>query len=219
MEQTEMNLRKKWWIVVLMIAVIFTIGAVNYLLNGHKYRLLSEAPIALVPDYQYMPEQFTELDLSIYDTLKGERISYGMTKADIEQIVGDAEGEAWAFVPSHPLEALEYADGLQIVYRLDRAISFIMGSEGTGRFVTMRNIGMANGAHDHLVAYGLRPTVASEDYDTYLFQQVDNGYKILEEQNYADNEELTVYHISFQKEDGKLVSVSLSDMLFAVKFN
>ncbi|MMZ65868.1 hypothetical protein D1872_283070 [compost metagenome] len=92
-----------------------------------------------------------------------------------------------------------------------------MSVDGLNRYVTMRNIGLSNGPNDHLVVYGLKPTVSSEDWDTYMFEKINNSFKKLNENVYAENQDLTVYQISFKRENGKLVSISISDMLFAKK--
>ncbi|OMF33748.1 hypothetical protein BK133_13225 [Paenibacillus sp. FSL H8-0548] len=53
----------------------------------------------------------------------------------------------------------------------------IVTADGLNRYVTMRNIGLNNGPNDHLVVYGLKPTVSSEDWDTYIFGKINNSFK------------------------------------------
>jgi hypothetical protein len=48
-------------------------------------------------------------------------------------------------------------------------------------------------------------------------KKINSSFKKLNENAYAENQDLTVYQISFQRENGKLVSISISDMLFAKK--
>lgn len=214
MEQTKKKMRGKWFILSL-VGLILLVGVVGYFLND-KYNWISSA--STTPNYDYTPDQFTEMDLFIFDTKKKKQIGYGMEKSKVERIIGQSIEKAMEFPASHPLESLVYPDGLQIVYRLDRVVHILITSEGLNRYVTMRNIGLNNGPNDHLVVYGLKPTVSSEDGDMYMFEKVNNSFKKLNENTYAENQDLTVYQISFQRENAKLVSISISDMLFAKKF-
>ncbi|MEK3965468.1 hypothetical protein [Paenibacillus sp. FSL H7-0323] len=213
MEQTKKKMRGKWFIMSL-VGLILLAGVVGYFLND-KYNWISS--VSTTPNYDYTPDQFTAMDLSIFDTKKKKQIGYGMEKPEVERIIGKPIDKGMEFPASHPLESLVYPDGLQIVYRLDRVVEIIVSADGLNRYVTMRNIGLSNGPNDHLVVYGLKPTVSSEDWDTYLFEKINNSFKKLNENAYAENQDLTVYQISFQRENGKLVSISISDMLFAVK--
>lgn len=213
MEQTKKKMRAKGAILSL-VGLILLVGVAGYLLND-KFNWISSA--SATPNYDYTPDQFTEEDLSIFDTKKKEQIGYGMEKSEVEGIVGQPIDEGMEFPATFPLEALVYPDGLEIVYRLDRAVAITVTSDGLNRYVTMRNIGLDNGPNDHLVVYGLKPTVLSEDWDTYMFEKSNNSFIKLNENTYAENQDLTVYQISFHRENGKLQSISISDMLFAIK--
>lgn len=64
MEQTKKKMRGKWFIMSL-VGLILLAGVVGYFFND-KYNWISSA--STTPNYDYTPDQFTAMDLSIFDT-------------------------------------------------------------------------------------------------------------------------------------------------------
>jgi len=167
------------------------------------------------PDYQYYANQFTEDDLSLFDKKTGKRISYGMTKEKLDDLLGTpTEVESSLF--KYPLSSYTYPDGLEIIYRLDRVISLRITPASIDRYVTMRNIGLSNNPADPLVAYGGLPTIQGINADSYLFRHSNGMFNKLVENNTTFEDSLSTYLIDFSKENDKLVLITLTDMQFAI---
>jgi hypothetical protein len=203
-------------IVIGVIASLVLLGMAAYFLN-ERYGWLGGT--SALPNYDYAPDEFTKLDLALYDKQKRKQLSYGMHKSEAEEIVGAATEEILTTNGKSPIEFLGYEDGLAIGYRLDRAVSFqVTDAGGDDRFVTMRNIGFASGSGDPLVTYGLTPTSSEAGYLTYLFEKTGDDYRKLSEITNDRDRALTTYLVSFKTENNKLVSFSISDMLFATNY-
>jgi hypothetical protein len=114
-------------IVIGVIASLVLLGMAAYFLN-ERYGWLGGT--SALPNYDYAPDEFTKLDLALYDKQKRKQLSYGMRKSEAEEIVGAATEEILTTNGKSPIEFLGYEDGLAIGYRLDRAVSFQVTDAG-----------------------------------------------------------------------------------------
>jgi len=199
-------------IIALLVVVIILLAA----LLGYQFRdKLGIHKGLYKPNYQYYANQFKEDDLSLFDKKTGKRISYGITKEELDDLLGTPTKEDSTLF-KYPLSSYTYPDGLEIVYRLDRAINLRITPSNTDRYVTMRNIGLANNPKDPLVAYGGLPTIQGTNADSYLFRHSNGLFNKLAENTTTIENSLSTYLIDFSKENDKLVLITLTDMQFAM---
>ncbi|MDQ6423222.1 copper amine oxidase N-terminal domain-containing protein [Paenibacillus sp. LHD-117] len=114
------------------------------------------------------PGEFTVEDLHVKDSVTGATFALGMTKEEVEAILGEPDDE---FLGRYMYE------GLEVYYRENKAAGFIIdaGDNLTNRFRTNRDIGLGNPKNDVFEAYGNGGVDEKINTVSYVFQNESSG--------------------------------------------
>lgn len=119
------------------------------------------------------PGELTMEDLGIDDALTGAQIRLGMTREEVEKLLGAPDDERWG---------RDMYEGLQVFYRDNKAAGFIVDASDneTNRYRTTRGIGLGSPYREILSQYG------SPRYQGQLYDSIDVSYMFKNENGALD---------------------------------
>lgn len=155
------------------------------------------------------PGKFELYDLSIYDTKTQKQIHLGMSKKEVDSILGEP-------VKSEKIVSQYSYDGFYVAYRDDKVVYMSIHVDDISpcdRFITNRNISLGDNKKDVVEAYGV--DWQSEELGTYIILRKDNQFVLLENSQIDDYKEYdtnNIFFISFISNDkDKIDCISISD--------
>lgn len=163
------------------------------------------------------PTEWGMEDMSIIEVSSQAVISYGMTRTEIEKIVGEEQGISENSVTK---DDSIYPGGLFVGYRDDIAAELVLESDAyqTAKGITigstMQNVEKICGATEY--SLGTVVVGSTSHLTQYLFDQEGNliSSKEMPEQITSSNE---YYVVSFEFEENKVVRIRLCDAQFSYK--
>lgn len=161
--------------------------------------------VASPKDYKFKAGKFTDQDLTFYDLKTKKIISYGMSKSDLEEILG-APTQTGSF------PKIDIYDGLNVKFRDDQLVGMVVND--SDRFVTMRDIAIGDSREQVEEVYGEASNEAN-DLNYIIYKK---GSKFIYPYEVNDSTETTgVYYISFTFDyDDEVSMIFISDYDFAV---
>jgi hypothetical protein len=153
-------------------------------------------------------EAYTERDLSIVDSLNNESLYIGMTKSEVEEILGNPEDGGLGGVKSH-------AEGdISIGFR-DKKVVFMLVQNGD-RFYTTRKIGMDSNKEEIVAAYS--NSTVNDEFGLSVY--LNNNFDRLDTDDIQSDDEdilknITLIDFRTDDETGAVRNFMVSDLLFA----
>ncbi|MDP4087854.1 MAG: hypothetical protein Q8930_01135 [Bacillota bacterium] len=143
----------------------------------------------------YIPGKFGVSDLSIYDTQSKKSISYGMTKEEVEKILGQSDGKSQT-VPN----SFSYGN-CSILYRDNKLVLITLNSDESfkeERFVTNRGTKLGDKPENIIDKYGDATTNIPNDI-TFYFQKSSFNLMLVKEEDLVSfsKDSTDVYLIDF----------------------
>ena len=155
------------------------------------------------------PGKFELYDLSIYDTKTQKQIHLGMSKKEVDSILGKP-------VKVENIVAQYSYDGFYVAYRDDKVVYMSIDVDDISpydRFITNRNISLGDNKKDVVEAYGA--DWQSEELGTYIILRKDNQFVLLEISQIDDYKEYDTNNIFFItfifNDEDKIDYISISD--------
>ncbi len=155
------------------------------------------------------PGKFELYDLSIYDTKTQKQIHLGMSKKEVDSILGKP-------VKAENIAAQYSYDGFYVAYRDDKVVYMSIHVDDISpydRFITNRNISLGDNKKDVVEAYGV--DWQSEKSGTYIILRKDNQFVLLENSQIDDYKKYdtnNIFFISFiSNDENKIDCISISD--------
>ena len=153
------------------------------------------------------PGEFGIYDLSIYDTKTQKQIYLGMSKEEVDSILGTP-------VKVKDIVTQYSYDNFYVAYRDDKIVSMLISADDINpydRFITNRNISLGSYKKDVVKAYGV--DWQSEKSGTYILLRKNDQFVFLEkiddDKKYDTN---NIFFISFISNDkDKIDYISISD--------
>ena len=194
--------------VMLVIALVACFVLINYNPADEPTGALNEATI----------KDFTVEDLSIFDMITHKKISMGMSKAQVEQVLGSPS----AINGREYSELLEYDySGLYVIYRNDKVVNLRVNkhtSKEYFRFLTDRSIGIDDKAKDVFVKYN--NISSNESWMGCMLHNGDAGMKVISEKEAGQYNPEKVYLIYFAKDmNDEIYLITMMDYKNRITFN
>ena len=155
------------------------------------------------------PGKFELYDLSIYDTKTQKQIHLGMSKKEVDSILGKP-------VKVENIVAQYSYDGFYVAYRDDKVVYMSIDVDDISpydRFITNRNISLGDNKKDVVESYGA--DWQGEELATYIILRKDNQFVLLEISQIDDYKEYDTNNIFFItfifNDEDKIDYISISD--------
>ncbi|MBD8838875.1 hypothetical protein IFU39_13725 [Paenibacillus sp. CFBP 13594] len=153
----------------------------------------------------------TEKDIEIINVHTNEKISHGMSRAEIEKILGKGEkiGD----------DMFGYDEGVTIIYKDDKLIGIMLSNRSKGIFETAQGVKIGMLGSEVLELYGSQNNI-DNDPRMIEFAYEENSGKFLKEYPKSDEEAQAVQiytYDSFLDDNQYIFSINLIDSTALVK--
>ncbi|WP_339198473.1 hypothetical protein MKY95_09965 [Paenibacillus sp. FSL P4-0176] len=110
----------------------------------------------------------SKVDIGVINVHTKEKVSYGMTRSEVEKVLGKGEkiGDDTMF---------SYEDGLSIIYKNDQLIGIMLSNSSEGIFETVRGIKVGMLASEVLNLYGSENNISAESKILQFIYEANSG--------------------------------------------
>lgn len=146
-------------------------------------------------------------DLAAVKAENKEALQYGMSRTDVEKILGEGEEGALSS------RFREYESGITTLYRDDRIVLIYLSEDSAGVFKTKSGAEIGMTKDQIIKLYGKEHSESDSDsHYTYFYDSKNKKY-LKDVKNLGDDSE-NIYVVSFSfNDDGKVKSIGLSDAI------